>query len=341
MTTTLTIYLYAIIVGAVHAFEPGHGKTLIAAYMVGSKGRAMDGVLLGAIVTITHTFSVILLGLAAWFLSKTYSSEALHNWLGLVSAGLILIVGIWMLRQRLSGSGHGHFHLFGGHHHHDEHPHPHSHEHHHPHTHSHTHEDKDEHGHQHEHPHPPEHDHEHHHPHVHPHEHDGGYHDHLHEPHEHAAKHPQPAAQHDHNHGKAVAKSGSNKMELLLLGMSGGIIPCPAALSALVAAIGTGRMAQALTATLFFSLGLGGVMITIGVVLSQSRHLTSRISEHFDFARKMGIVSAVLIIALGSYTMYYSVKNIWYSPSSDSHALLQSRLDSTSFSKPPSDRQDQ
>ena len=101
-------------------------------------------------------------------------------------------------------------------------------------------------------------------------------------------------------------------MELLLLGMSGGLIPCPAALSALVAAIGTGRTAQALTATLFFSLGLGGVMITIGVVLSQSRHLTSKISENFDFARKMGIASAVLIIALGLYTMFFSVKSIYF-----------------------------
>ncbi len=296
--TTLGYYWLAISLGALHAFEPGHGKTLIAAYMVGTKGRAWDGVLLGTIVTITHTFSVILLGLVAMMLSKKYSDEVLHNWLGLFSAGLILIVGIWMLRQRLSGSGHGHFHLFGGHHHHD-HPHPHSHEHHHPHAHGHKHESEADHGHKHEH--------EHEQPHQHSHEHDG-YHDHLHKAHEHAAA---KGHQH-HDHSKAAAKSTTSKLELLLLGLSGGIIPCPTAIATLLTAIAAGKIAQGLSGTLFFSLGLGGVMITIGVILSQSRHLTSKISENLDFARKMGIASAVLIIALGSYTMFHSIRNIYF-----------------------------
>ncbi len=291
--TTLTIYLYSIILGALHAFEPGHGKTLIAAYMVGTKGRAVDGMLLGTIVTITHTFSVILLGIVALILSKTYSDQVLHNWLGLVSAGLILIVGIWMLRQRLSGSGHSHFHLFGGHHH----PQEHSHEHQHPHAHSHTHDDVDDHEHQHEQPH------------VHPHDHEGGYHEHVHEAHEHA---PEALAHTQHDYSKVAEEPSTSKLELLLLGMSGGLIPCPAAIATLLAAIAAGKIAQGLSVTLFFSLGLGGVMITIGVFLSQSRRLTSKISENFDIAHKMGIASAVLIIALGSYTMFQSVRDIWF-----------------------------
>jgi nickel/cobalt transporter (NicO) family protein len=311
--TTLTIYLYSIILGALHAFEPGHGKTLIAAYMVGTKGRAVDGVLLGTIVTITHTFSVILLGIVALILSKTYSDQVLHNWLGLVSAGLILLVGIWMMRQRLSGSGHAHFHLFGGHHHHHPHDDEHSHEHHHPHTHNHTHDHDDDHGHDHDHSEPHEHSHEHHHPHVHPHEHDG-YHEHVHEPHEHAAE-KVPHTHHEHGPvGPPVAAEvkSTSKLELLLLGMSGGLIPCPAAIATLLAAIAAGKIAQGLSVTLFFSLGLGGVMITIGVLLSQSRRLTDKISDNMDIARKMGIASAALIIALGSYTMFQSVRNIWF-----------------------------
>ncbi|MGX9726694.1 MAG: HoxN/HupN/NixA family nickel/cobalt transporter [Candidatus Electronema sp. VV] len=254
MTSLFALYSTAIFLGALHAFEPGHGKTLIAAYMIGTRGRAWDGVLLGAIVTVTHTFSVILLGLAAMMLSKRYSDETLHNWLGLVSAAMILIVGIWMLRQRLSSAGHGHFHLFGGH---DHHHHPHD-------------------SHSHEHPHP-------------------------HEPHSHS--HHQPAA--------AAAKPTS-KLELLLLGMSGGIIPCPAAIATLLIAIGAGKIGQGLTVTLFFSLGLGLVMITIGVLLSQSRRLTGKISENMDFARKMGIASAGLITVLGLYTMFNSVRSIWF-----------------------------
>ncbi len=270
MTSLFALYSTAIFLGALHAFEPGHGKTLIAAYMVGTRGRAWDGVLLGTIVTVTHTFSVILLGLAAMMLSKCYSDEVLHNWLGLASAAMILIVGIWMLRQRLSGSGHGHFHLFGGHHHH----HPHD-----------------------------SHSHEHLHPHVHPHGHEG-YHE-----------HPHPHERHDHSGGHshaAAAAKPTSKLELLLLGMSGGIIPCPAAIATLLIAIGAGKVAQGLTVTLFFSLGLGLVMITIGVLLSQSRRWTGKISENMDFARKMGLASAVLIMLLGAYTMFHSVKNIWF-----------------------------
>jgi nickel/cobalt transporter (NicO) family protein len=266
MTSLFALYSTAIFLGALHAFEPGHGKTLIAAYMVGTRGRAWDGVLLGAIVTITHTFSVILLGLAAMLLSQKYSDAVLHNWLGLVSAGLILLGGIWMLRQRLAGADHGHFHLFGGHHHH-----PHD-------------------SNSHEHPHP----------HAHPHAHDASH------------EHPHPHEHHDHGTPVAAKVKTSSKLELLLLGLSGGIIPCPAAIATLLAAIAAGKIAQGLSVTIFFSLGLGGVMITIGVLLSQSRHLTGKISENMNLARNLGIASAVLIIMLGVYTMFHSVKNIWF-----------------------------
>ncbi len=94
--------------------------------------------------------------------------------------------------------------------------------------------------------------------------------------------------------------------------MSGGIIPCPAAIATLLIAIGAGKIAQGLTVTLFFSLGLGLVMITIGVLLSQSRRLTGKISENMDLARKLGLASAGLIIAVGIYTMFNSIRNIWF-----------------------------
>ncbi|WP_417910784.1 sulfite exporter TauE/SafE family protein [Candidatus Electronema sp. PJ] len=244
MISLLTLYASAVFLGALHAFEPGHGKTMIAAYMIGTRGRAWDGVVLGTIVTVTHTFSVILLGIAAMFLSKTYADEVLHNWLGLLSAGLILLAGLWMLRQRFSDTNHGH------HHPHDEHNHAHPHEH----------------------------------PHADP-------------------------VQHAHSPAAVRPKS---KLELLLLGMSGGIIPCPAAIATLLAALAVGKIGQGLSVTLFFSLGLGGVMITIGVLLSQSRHLVGKISDNLELARKMGIASAVLIIVLGCYALFHSVKDIWF-----------------------------
>lgn len=309
MTELFMLYLTAMFLGAAHAFEPGHGKTLIAAYMIGTKGRAQDGMLLGAIVTITHTFSVILLGLLATILSHTYSDETLHNWLGLVSAGIILGVGIWMLQQRLSGkSTHHHFHLFGK---------GHSHEHHHPHTHGHSHThstEQDEghsHGHSHDHAAPTEeHVHEHHHPHAHPHVHNG-YHEHS---HQHEAVDKEDDKKHTHHtHPSNNGNAPNNTWELFMLGISGGLIPCPTAIAALLLAIAKGKIAEGLSVTLFFSLGLGIVMMSIGVLLSQAGRLTDKIGENLHLARNMGIISALVIIILGSYTMFHSVKNIWFS----------------------------
>ena len=316
MPELFMLYSGAVILGALHAFEPGHGKTLIAAYMIGTRGRAWDGMLLGVIVTVTHTFSVILLGIVAKILSKTYSEETLHNWLGLVSAAIILAVGIWMLRQRLSGkSGHTHIHLFGkghSHEHHHPHTHPHSHDHddhhehtsHHNHDHNHSHDHDDHHDHHHHSPNSPDHshEHEHHHPHTHSHEHDR-YHEHSHDSHE--------QIEEEHSHTDHIQEK-KNPWELFMLGISGGIIPCPAAIATLLAAIAAGKIAQGLSVTLFFSLGLGAVMMTIGVVLSQAGRLTGKISENLDFARRMGIVSALLIIGIGSYTMLHSIRNIWF-----------------------------
>ncbi|MCI5160483.1 MAG: hypothetical protein D3917_00360 [Candidatus Electrothrix sp. AX5] len=321
MTNLFMLYSGAVALGALHAFEPGHGKTLIAAYMIGTRGRAWDGLLLGAIVTITHTFSVILLGIIAKILSKTYSDEILHDWLGLISATIIMAVGVWMLRQRLSGkSTHQHVHLFGK---------GHSHEHHHPHTHKHSHDtEQDDHHDSHDHNHDDhnhnhaldgqEHVHEHHHPHEHDHVHDGSYHEHPHHSHEgmekeHKEHKPHtshaPHKPHAHNEQEGAEK---NTWELFMLGVSGGIIPCPAAIATLLAAIAAGKIAQGLSVTLFFSLGLGMVMMSIGVALSQAGRLTDKISENLNFARSMGIVSALLIMVLGSYTMFHSVKNIWF-----------------------------
>ena len=98
MHADLMIYLGAMALGALHAFEPGHGKSIIAAYMIGTKGRAIDGIILGFIVTFTHTFSVIILGIIARVLSHSFTDAQLHVWLGFFSSLLILGVVLWMLR---------------------------------------------------------------------------------------------------------------------------------------------------------------------------------------------------------------------------------------------------
>jgi nickel/cobalt transporter (NicO) family protein len=105
--------------GAVHALSPGHGKAMVAAYLVGTRGTTRDAVVLGATVTITHTAGVVALGVVALGLSAWVLPEQLYPWLNLVSGLLVVGVGMTVLRSRARRHAH---------HHHDHH---HTHDHHH------------------------------------------------------------------------------------------------------------------------------------------------------------------------------------------------------------------
>jgi ABC-type nickel/cobalt efflux system permease component RcnA len=111
--------------GAAHALTPGHGKAMVAAYLVGTKGRPRDAVFLGGTVTIAHTAGVFALGFVTLGLSAFIVPEQLYPWLTLVSGVLVVAVGASVLRQRLRSREHHHHH----HHHHHEHHHEHSHDH--------------------------------------------------------------------------------------------------------------------------------------------------------------------------------------------------------------------
>jgi nickel/cobalt exporter len=111
--------------GALHALSPGHGKAMVAAYLVGTRGSTRDAILLGATVTVTHTAGVVALGVVALGLSAWILPEQLYPWLTLVSGLLVVGVGAAVLRGRLRGFGHRHDH--GDHHHaHGDHAHDHA-----------------------------------------------------------------------------------------------------------------------------------------------------------------------------------------------------------------------
>lgn len=137
----------AFALGAAHALTPGHGKSIVAAYLVGSRGTLKHAVFLGATVTATHTFAVFALGIATLFLFRFIAPERLTEILGVISGLSIVAVGAWMVRKRISGAAHVHVHSQG----------PAAHAHVHAHSHSHSHE------------HSPHHDHAHHHDHTHSH----------------------------------------------------------------------------------------------------------------------------------------------------------------------------
>jgi nickel/cobalt exporter len=117
--------------GAVHALTPGHGKTLVAAYLVGERGTVWHALLLGVVTTLTHTGAVFVL--AAVFLVSPSAANLIYYVQGLVGGLFIAGLGLWLLVTRLSGRA-DHFHL-GGHHHHHHH-YDHDHDHYHDHAHA-------------------------------------------------------------------------------------------------------------------------------------------------------------------------------------------------------------
>jgi nickel/cobalt transporter (NicO) family protein len=113
--------------GAMHAMSPGHGKTIVAAYLVGSRGTIKHAAFLGAMVTFTHTSTVFLLGFVTLFLSKYVLPEKLFPVLGAVSGLSIVWVGATLFVRRLRAHHHHHHDHHHDHHHHHDHAHPHSH----------------------------------------------------------------------------------------------------------------------------------------------------------------------------------------------------------------------
>jgi ABC-type nickel/cobalt efflux system permease component RcnA len=120
--------------GAMHALSPGHGKTLVAAYLVGSQGTARHALFLGLTTTITHTAGVFALGFVTLALSKFILPEQLYPWLSAASGVLVVLIGLSLARRRFGlRPEHGHEH---GH----QHPHVHSHADGHAQDHAHSHE---------------------------------------------------------------------------------------------------------------------------------------------------------------------------------------------------------
>jgi nickel/cobalt transporter (NicO) family protein len=126
-TAILFSLVIAFALGSFHALSPGHGKTVVAAYLVGSRGTARHALMLGAIVTMTHVAGVFALGIVVLFASKYVVPEQVYPWLGFVSGLMIAAIGLWQFTRRYAAAlvgahahGHGpheHHHGPGGHRH--------------------------------------------------------------------------------------------------------------------------------------------------------------------------------------------------------------------------------
>ena len=109
----------AFALGALHALEPGHGKSLASAYLVSGKHTWKDAVVLGLATTVSHTAVVILLALGSLALARYFSQGALEHGIATVGAGLLIVMGAWVAIRAMEDLRHGHSHGHGHAHGHD------------------------------------------------------------------------------------------------------------------------------------------------------------------------------------------------------------------------------
>ena len=270
--------------GAMHAMTPGHGKTIVGAYLVGSRGTIKHALYLGLTTTITHTLGVFALGLVTLFAAQYIVPEKLYPWMSLLSGLFVVAIGLNLFIQRFRSSGargwlgklkpgiqglqpayspalqstkaeqHDHKHRFvlasaRNHSHAHGHVHPHDHEHH------------TEHGHHH------------------------------------------GNGDHDHNHGH-VSHSHRPPEEitwrsLLALGISGGLIPCPSALVVMLGAIALNRIGFGMVLVLVFSLGLASALTAIGMMFIYAGRLFQRFPTQAKVLQFLPVLSALFVAAIG------------------------------------------
>jgi len=199
----------ALIWGSFHALSPGHGKTMISAYLAGTKATLNQAIALGLTTTITHTIGVFAFGLITWFASQYILPEQLSPWLTLLSGILIFTIGFSLIRKRLRKSKHHHHH---------------------------------------------------------------------------------------HHHEVSVA----SWREIFALGISGGLVPCPAATVLLLSTIALGQIAYGLLLVLVFSLGLALTLIGLGVLFIHGKKQFEKLPKGEVWLQKLTVLSAIVITLVGT-----------------------------------------
>jgi nickel/cobalt transporter (NicO) family protein len=281
LSTLLVALGISFIWGAMHAMTPGHGKTIVGAYLVGSRGTMKHAAYLGLTTTITHTLGVFALGLITLFAAQFIVPETLYPWMSLLSGLFVVGIGLNLFANRFRSSGLGTwtqaFKTKLG-----RSPQPYS-----P-VLAHAHSE----GTAHEHKYVLNTSHDYGRIHSRSHGHENHHHDHTehHHDHEHA----------DHSHLPPGADgSPVTWRNLLALGVSGGLLPCPSALVVLLGAIALNRIGFGLILVLAFSLGLAGALTAIGMTFIYAGRLFERFPSQGKIIRILPALSALFVSLIG------------------------------------------
>jgi ABC-type nickel/cobalt efflux system permease component RcnA len=268
----LVAFMTAVLLGAGHAVTPGHGKTLMAAYLVGTRGTPRHAIGLGLAVSVSHTAGILALAIVILAAESTLPADAVVRLAPLVAAVAIVLIGAWMLAAELRRRRAARRTAALAAHDHDG---------------SHAHEHEDGHGHT-----------------------DGhaeGEAGHEHRPgdagHEHM---PGRAGEHRHgpmSHRHAPASGTTVTWRgLFLLGLAGGLIPSANALLILLGTIAAGRPAWGVVLVGAFGLGMAAVMAAVGLASVYARGLAGRLPRRLPVgaaSRLVPLGASVLVLAIG------------------------------------------
>lgn len=279
-TVALLGLLIAALLGALHAFSPGHGKTVVGAYLVGSRGTAGHALFLGLTVTVTHTIGVFALGLITLFASQYIMPERLYPILGFISGGIVLAMGLSLFVQRLRSAlnhssvdedTHAHVDLADAHERVDIA------------THELLNADEE--------------------------------HAQL-----DLAKNPAMVHSHGgsvHSHLPPGADGGGvTWRSLLALGISGGLLPCPSALVVLLSAITLHRVGYGMFLVVAFSLGLACTLTAIGLAFVYAGRWMKRPAGSGRLVRVLPVVSALVVAGIGLALCFQALGQAGYDFSS-------------------------
>lgn len=249
----------AILLGALHGLEPGHSKTMMAAFIVAIRGTVGQAILLGLSATLSHTAVVWAIALAGMYFGRNWNAAASEPYFQVASAVLIVGVAAWMIWRTWREQRHAH-----GHRHHHDHDH---------------------------------------------HDHDDG-HTHEHTGLDIASTEYQDA--HERAHADDIRRRFANRDvstgQIVMFGLTGGLVPCPASITVLLLCLQLKRFALGASLVLCFSIGLALTMVASGTLAALSvKHVSKKWGGFGDFARKAPYFSGALIMLVGVFVGYQGI----------------------------------